>query len=241
MNQKIMNEIIPIVEKYYNQLDLAHNMENHINEVVEWSRVIANRYSHKNINNCIVAAYLHDIFKDKKNHEKVIYNALTSPEGELREWFNEFCKRYSLKNFLIAKACLEHKTDFKGEFSSIISEILSTANNVPDIKSITKRSIFIKLDEFSNDSFGREELINTIYDHSSENHSYKSKVRKSFINAVYDYIKRNYGYESKVRRNSIFWNEFRHKNFEVKDFIKEEETCNFFIKRVLEKMKPEVI
>ncbi len=114
---------------FYDNGDEAHKID-HADSVCDLALELNEVYNEKLI---ILSAYIHDIFnaKDRKNHHKLAFKYVIGAEDKfLKELSNQELE-------LVAHAVLQHRGSFKGEFFSLLSEIISGAdrglNNLEEV------------------------------------------------------------------------------------------------------------
>ena len=126
-------EVRKFYKHYYEENDDAHTIV-HADNVCNLALNLNNNIDIKLI---ILASYIHDIFNEnRKIHHELAYKYVLSTQ-------DKFLKKLSSKELkLVAHAVLEHRASFKGEFYSILSEIISSADRgIPSLKNITIRSM----------------------------------------------------------------------------------------------------
>lgn len=108
---------------YYNGIDEAHRID-HADKVVETGLVINEELSlNLDIKLIILAGYIHDMYTqvDRVNHHNLAYIHTIKEVEKL--WDISL-----METLLIADAVKEHRASGSGNFSNILSEILSTAD-----------------------------------------------------------------------------------------------------------------
>jgi hypothetical protein len=89
--------------------------------------------------NVIAAALCHDIAKSFGEKEHHTEGARILRESDI---FNQLCLKYDLSKEMIIKAVEEHRASYKGQFSSKLSELISSADRgYPDLDIIVRRCI----------------------------------------------------------------------------------------------------
>ena len=141
---KLLRDITRYVKPYYAINDKAHNLK-HAAEVAMLGLELNERFElGENPAMIIVAAYMHDTFSsaDRDNH-----HTLASEEVIKCKWpgSEQFTQE---EVFKIAAACAEHRASFKGEFYSMLSEIISAADRGrPDLLDWFKRAYIYGIDK----------------------------------------------------------------------------------------------
>lgn len=109
---------------FYAKNDKAHQID-HADEVCELALEIANRIKYPHLNLVRLAAYLHDIklYKGRKEHHTL--SAIHVMSGSMDNVFGTTSINDRLK---VSAACAEHRASYKGEFTSLLSEIISSAD-----------------------------------------------------------------------------------------------------------------
>ncbi|MFI3256159.1 MAG: hypothetical protein R3Y52_01790 [Psittacicella sp.] len=127
--------IDPIYEKY---ADPIHGI-NHVHDVLNLSfEILQDESSASAYKIIMIGSLCHDIYagKDRKNHHLLAYEYVLNNLAP-----KEFL---TIKEITIAaQVCLEHRASYKGEFSSIYSEIVSSADRgePKDMLRLLKKSI----------------------------------------------------------------------------------------------------
>lgn len=134
-------ELIEVVSPYYINNDAAHRLDHAKAVVVDSIKLIDYLGREDLLYPAVAASYLHDMFAPSRvAHEQLIYDDLLY--GKLSVWFDDFCCRYIMDKVVIATACLEHRSSYKGEFSHQLSEIISSADRgAPNVKDTLSRLI----------------------------------------------------------------------------------------------------
>lgn len=126
-------------ERYYQHFDKAHS-RSHMLSVLQYGLLLQRKTTYMNTGDVVAAALLHDIglINGRENHELNGYNLLNT--GDDRSWMDGLCIKYDLCRPRILLAIREHRASYKGEFSSVLSEIISSADRgYPDINLLLKR------------------------------------------------------------------------------------------------------
>ena len=173
----LMQDVLP---KYDNVKEGGHGRK-HIIDVIEKSYNMAIEFN-ENPEVCCVAALFHDIgllTNSRAVHH--ISSAIYVAENL------ELLRRYFDDNdiYKIFSAVLEHRSGYKGEYTSMVSKIVSDADRSTDIYRMISRSYAY------NKSKGYEEdkIYNEVYGHLKEKYyerSYKflsAKLQKDLDNA----------------------------------------------------------
>lgn len=139
--KEIRNEVIP----FYKTNDLAHQIDHAdavCNLALELNQILESPYPEKLV---ILAAYLHDIHADSRGvHQQLAHDFVMQNQAYyLHDLFDE-------ERTLVAKACLEHRGSYKGKFSSLLSEIISSADRGrPDsVEKLLDRSAVFGMAQF---------------------------------------------------------------------------------------------
>ena len=118
-----------LVRPYYDDNDAAHRMD-HCEEVVSnidyvCRSIAVTPYVHRL---ATIAAYAHDVHSDqRKNHHTLAGEWVLNQSEYLQDLFD--IDEADVKT--IAKACEEHRASYNGEYSNLVSEILSAADRGP--------------------------------------------------------------------------------------------------------------
>jgi len=128
--KKVREEYKP----YYENGDEAHLID-HADSVCDLALSINKECDEKLI---ILASYMHDMFNatNRAKHNKLAYAYVLKAEDK---FLKELTKEEILK---VAHGVLEHRANFKGEFYSLLSAIISSADRgLPDLEFIVIRSM----------------------------------------------------------------------------------------------------
>jgi exopolyphosphatase/pppGpp-phosphohydrolase len=143
MESEMKHLIREYVLPFYKMNDNAHKID-HADIVCDRALELNNRLEYTiDKEYVMLAAYLHDIgcWLDRKNHHKVAYNIIYM----LRNYIPLLNHMDDAEVELVANACLEHRSSFKGVRTSGLSELLAVADKgVPDIGGLIKRSYDFK-------------------------------------------------------------------------------------------------
>ncbi len=114
------DEVRAFYKPFYDDGDEAHKID-HADLVCDLALRLNEGYDGKLV---ILASYIHDIFNatDRKNHHKLAYEYVLRAEDK----FLKELEKQELE--LVAYAVLQHRGSFKGEFFSLLSEIISGAD-----------------------------------------------------------------------------------------------------------------
>lgn len=128
---------------YYNDVDEGHNMK-HVVNVMETALEINNVLNLTNRTDLImIATIAHDMFSythRDKHHEKAYEFIMDIKYGMFKDISDD-------DRYIIARAVLEHRGSYKGEFYSSISELISAADRgAPNLNKIIKRIHVCSLD-----------------------------------------------------------------------------------------------
>lgn len=159
MRTQIIGLIQDILPKYDNVKEGGHGRE-HIKDVIEKSYTMAKEFN-ENPEVCCVAALFHDIGLLTNSREvHHIASAVYVAENLelLRRYFNDD------EIYKIFSAVLEHRSGYKGEYTSMVSKIISDADRSTNIYKMISRSYAY------NKSKGYEEdkIYNEVYTHLKE-------------------------------------------------------------------------
>ncbi len=127
------DEVREFYKPFYDDGDEAHKID-HADSVCDLALKLNEVYDEKLV---ILASYIHDIFNavDRKNHHKLAYEYVLRAEDRFLKELN----KQELE--LVAYAVLQHRGSFKGEFFSLLSEIISGADRgISNLKEIIIRS-----------------------------------------------------------------------------------------------------
>lgn len=157
IDHMFFNEVYEKVLPYYEKNDPSHQIDHALkvsDTALEMARQeISNIDTDINIFNTVfVTGMLHDIkaHNREKHHEEAVNELLF---GKLNIWFKKLCKEYNLPIKNILFAIYEHRASYEGEFSSIISEIISSADrNEPNIETWLKRAKYSGINDNINDA-----------------------------------------------------------------------------------------
>lgn len=180
MRTQIIGLIQDILPKYDNVKEGGHGRE-HIIDVIEKSYDMAIEFN-ENTEVCCVAALFHDIGLLTNSREvHHISSAIYVAENL------ELLRRYFDDNdiYKIFSAVLEHRSGYKGEYTSIISKIVSDADRSTDIYRMISRSYAYNKSK----GFEEDRIYNEVYTHLKEKYyqrTYKflsAKLQKDLDNA----------------------------------------------------------
>jgi len=129
----MLNLMISFVEPYYNKNDLAHQL-NHAKSVFERA-IMFNNYFNLNIpeDEIIAAALMHDVqlYLGRDNHHEA--GALFA----INEAYPGKTDMSLESQYRVTSAIREHRASYTGKYSSILSELISSADrDVPDENSV---------------------------------------------------------------------------------------------------------
>ena len=176
------DELRDFYKKFYDENDNAHKID-HADEVVDAAlHIVRELQLPLNKNIVMLTAYLHDIYRgvSKKGHHIMAFKYV------MEEKHDPFLQYYhSSIRYTIAKACLEHRGSFKGEFSSLLSEVISAADRGKfTVESAIKRSY--KYHMSSAHASGGDPIEN-VYNHVKNKYGTKGYARfPSLYSKVYD-------------------------------------------------------
>jgi len=122
-----MKRLLEVVLPYYSLNDAGHDIH-HAHSVANLAVMYAAEFAPEFIREAKVAGYLHDICvsRGRKDHHTNAVVELT--EGPLKRWFSDYVKAHELNGWAILQACAEHRASYKGEFSTPLSEVVSSAD-----------------------------------------------------------------------------------------------------------------
>ena len=180
MRTQIIGLIQDILPKYDNVKEGGHGRE-HIIDVIEKSYNMAIEFN-ENPEVCCVAALFHDIgllTNSRAVHH--ISSAIYVAENLelLRRYFNDG------EIYKIFSAVLEHRSEYKGEYTSMVSKIVSDADRSTDIYRMISRSYAYNKSK----GFEGDRIYNEVYTHLKEKYyqrTYKflsAKLQKDLDNA----------------------------------------------------------
>lgn len=126
--------VINHFQKFYENVDLAHGLS-HVKAVTNLALDI-NKRCNLNLSehDIVVAGISHDIFSYtyRDEHHTKAKEYILQDSGDIY--------KYVTNKKLIACAVGEHRGSYKGEFSSLLSEVISAADRgLPNLNSIIKR------------------------------------------------------------------------------------------------------
>jgi len=129
-----INEVREFYKPYYDKNDLAHSIS-HADDVCELALKMNRDCSKKLV---VLSAYIHDIFNsiDRAKHHILAYEYVLKRSDKYTKTLDEKSLLY------VAHAVLEHRSSFKGEFYSKLSEVISAADRgEPSLVPIIIRSM----------------------------------------------------------------------------------------------------
>lgn len=136
--EKYRQLVIEHFKPFYENVDKSHGLE-HVNEVTDLALEVCDKINEKysypiSAYDVIVAGIAHDIFSytDRDEHHTKAMEYILQDTGEI---YN-----YVTNQQHIACAVGEHRASYKGEYTSILSEIISAADRGrPNLHDIIKR------------------------------------------------------------------------------------------------------
>lgn len=137
-NQEIAFACTKRVRPYYQKNDPAHKLD-HAHQVMQEAVHIAHLVSAQHlIPKLIVAAYYHDIHRvNPKEHHVLAYEEVFKDKDFI---FKTGAAESEEDIHDIALACMEHRGSWDGEYSGILSEIISSADRgSPERNSVNDR------------------------------------------------------------------------------------------------------
>ncbi len=129
-------DIRNFVLSYYKTNDPAHQI-GHADEVYQTAMEMNNKlHLWKNKEDIALAVYLHDIFSDqRKTHHQLAHDFIMKSTDKIFDGVD--LKRRQL----IARAVLEHRASYEGEYGSKLSELVASADRgKPDLQKNIDRS-----------------------------------------------------------------------------------------------------
>lgn len=122
----LVSAITQKYEDYWKFNDLGHRAD-HFSDVYATALSIVSRLDIKNIkveHICLVA-YFHDLFSwSRKNHHLLSKCFILTTDCRI---VSDICHTPELR-LLVANACAEHRASYTGEHSSVLSELMSSAD-----------------------------------------------------------------------------------------------------------------
>lgn len=134
----LQSRVIFFVNKFYEKNDAAHGLD-HIEEVHSLAIKMARSIVYTRLDLIMLAVYFHDtmVHNGRVDHELKARDLVLSKECNFL--FENICKQ---DRELVAQAVAEHRASYTGKFTSVLSEIVSSADRgIPDFKSIYERSL----------------------------------------------------------------------------------------------------
>lgn len=129
-------DIRDFVLPFYAKNDEAHHID-HADAVCDLALKL-NEYAGmpENVELVMLASYLHDIYAlERKKHNELSFRFVTESDAM------EISRLSPSDRKKVAMACLEHRSSYRGEFYSPLSEIISSADRgYPDYEKIFERS-----------------------------------------------------------------------------------------------------
>lgn len=160
----LMQDILP----EYNKVKEGGHGKDHIIDVIEKSYDMAIEFN-ENPEVCCVAALLHDIgLITHSREEHHIGSEIWVKEHK------EMLKRFFKDNeiYRIQKAVLEHRSTFKGKYTSFISRIISDADRSTNIYLMISRSYLYNKSK----GYDEEEIYKNVYTHLKEKYGEREYV-----------------------------------------------------------------
>ena len=156
---ELLKELKTILESFYNNSE-GHGIK-HIMDVM-YRALYYNVILKLNLNEkeIILAALLHDMYSEssRKTHHILGHDYVMNSSHKV---FDDIDKER------VAKAILEHRASYTGEFSSLLSELISSSDRgEPDISKIVKRC-YISTKEF-HPEYNVDEINSAVKKHLSE-------------------------------------------------------------------------
>lgn len=156
---ELLEELKPILESFYNN-SIGHGMD-HVKNVM-YRALYYNEILELNLNKkeIILASLLHDMFSEssRKTHHILGHEYVMNSKNKV---FDDIDKER------VAKAILEHRASYTGEYSSLLSELISSADRgEPNLNEIVDRC-YISTKEF-HPEYNVDEIGNAVKKHISE-------------------------------------------------------------------------
>ena len=156
---KLLKELKPILESSYNN-SIGHGMD-HVKNVMYralyYNEILKLNLDKKEI---ILASLLHDMYSEcsRKTHHILGHEYVINSTHKVFEGIDR--KR-------VAEAILEHRASYTGEYSSLLSELISSADRgEPNLNDIVNRC-YISTKEF-HPEYNVDEIGNAVKKHLSE-------------------------------------------------------------------------
>lgn len=123
---ELREELIKEFSEAWELNDKAHRV-NHFDKVAEAAIIINERLDLGFQTRLImIVSYLHDLFAwDREVHHQRSHDWMLT-EGKSNDLINRYVYPFELD--MVAKACLEHRASFKGEFSNLFSDLMNSAD-----------------------------------------------------------------------------------------------------------------
>lgn len=205
LNIKFIKEALSF---YYELNDSESHGYQHLDDVYELAINMKEKLNIEIPNNIIgIAAYTHDMFSsiNRKLHHELAYKYVLDTSVY---FLNDL---HTNDRYLIACAVREHRASYKGEYTSVLSELLSAADRgKPDIKSIVIRSYKFTVEH--NPNANEHELYSLIQKHMIEKFSTNGYAR---YNDLY-----NRYFETELKEMKTFFDDISVKDIE--NIVKEE-------------------
>lgn len=152
LNDYVEQNILP----QYKAFDQAHNMD-HINYVMKRSLKLADLYD-ANSDMCYVIAAYHDLgMKQGRERHEQFGGDIAQNDAYLKCFFSE--KQLDL----ICAAIREHRSSYKGEYSSIYSMIISQADRSFNITLMIVRSLLFGLKNYPEYNYDQQYIRTYTY------------------------------------------------------------------------------
>ncbi len=182
--EKYINKVREYYKKYYDLNDEAHRID-HADQVCINALEIMERldiFVNKQV--IVLAAYIHDI---KCNVNRKTHNILAS-KYVMDEWDQDMLLSEMSENqrMTISIAVLQHRSSYKGERTSIVSNIIATADMGPvDLTETIMRSY-----KYNSEVPDKEVRIINVYNHLKEKFGTSGyrKYDKFYLDAYGDIV-----------------------------------------------------
>lgn len=194
---KTIKNIFDKMKIEYSKMDDAHNFT-HIENVIENAKILNNLLGNPYSDNIIIiSALYHDIgnIVNRKDHH-IESARIVLEDKDLKELFNDD------ELYLISKACEEHRSSYKGEFTSTLSKIINDADSmVYNIEDIIERCYKYTISKYSTES--ERSIYYRVYDHIVDKfgrngyQKYKLSVTNKIANVenIYSIIEDEYKFK----------------------------------------------
>lgn len=182
-------EVVEWFRPYYADADEAHGLP-HVVEVMELALKMNEKLSlYQDPKQIIVAAIAHDMYSFYHRNDHEVKASTFILEHRNEGLLNRFSKR-SIQ--MISQAVLEHRASYKGEYSSVLSYLISAADiGKPDLRKIIKRIHTCSLD--TRLIFNTDDMQLT-----------PDSTKEDFILRTYTHLKAKYAKDGYARYNLVY-------------------------------------